>query len=360
MIDASIFGADLPMLPIDKNRWDILNAFFDVNLGEYVDGLGTIRAGRQDLTFGKQRLVSPLDWANTRRNFQGFRYLHPGESWDIDAFVTNPVNTAAGNGPLSRFDNARDKPDNSVLFSGIYTTWHGRKNRSVDFYWLWLNEREAAANRADGHRHTIGSHWASKHSTSDACGEAVSTWDLDFEGAYQFGSDNSQRVNAGFLTGIIGHTWNQVSWKPRISALIYWGSGDDDPNDNETNTFNVLYPLGHAYWGIIDNLSGQNLLDYSLQMNLQPTKKLGLVAAWHWFHLANANDVLYNVGGAPIGTPNTGQDIGRELDLIGTYKFHPNFSMQLGYSWFWYGGYVDRNAPRDTATQLYLQSTLRY
>ena len=126
------------------------------------------------------------------------------------------------------------------------------------------------------------------------------------------------------------------------------------------NTFSVLFPLGHAYWGIIDNLSGQNLINYSLQASVKPTNKLTLVGAFHWFELENNNDVMYNVAGAPVGMPNTGSDIGEEFDMIATYKFNPNFDVQLGYSWFWYGTYVDNNVPSDDATQFYLQSTLRY
>ena len=36
MIDASIFGVDAPALVtgIDKNRWDIQNAFFDLKVAE--------------------------------------------------------------------------------------------------------------------------------------------------------------------------------------------------------------------------------------------------------------------------------------------------------------------------------------
>ena len=29
----------------------------------------TLRGGRQDLLFGAQRLIGPLDWSNTRRTF---------------------------------------------------------------------------------------------------------------------------------------------------------------------------------------------------------------------------------------------------------------------------------------------------
>ena len=362
MIDATAWNTDLPLTPIDVNRWDIQNAFIDVNLDSTLSLPGEFRVGRQELLYGKQRLISPLDWSDTRRNFEGLKYFVSGGDWDLHAFTVNPVNTTARRrGDLNDFDNERDRPDYDQLFTGVYTSYHGIENSLVDMYWLWLNDSEPLVDRADGRRHTVGMHWGSTHVVSDCCcGTPERTWDFDLEGAYQFGDDNGERVSAGFFTTILGHTWNQVAWKPRFSGLFYWGSGDQDPNDGETNTFDVLYPLGHAYWGIIDNLSGQNLLDYSLQLDFNPAKKLKGTIAWHRFDLASANDVLYNVAAVPIGTPNNGRHIGNEVDIIGTYTFNPNFAVQLGYSWFWYGEYVDNAVPRDDANQLYLQTHLRY
>ena len=91
-------------------------------------------------------------------------------------------------------------------------------------------------------------------------------------------------------------------------------------------------------------------MDYSLQLDFKPTKKFKGIMAWHWFDLATDSDVLYNIAGVPLGAPNTGTDIGNELDLIGTYSFNPNLSVQAGYSWFWYGGFIDNNLARDDAT----------
>jgi hypothetical protein len=35
-------------------------------------------------------------------------------------------------------------------------------------------------------------------------------------------------------------------------------------------------------------------------------------------------------------------------------------SVQLSYSWFWYGAFVNQNLPRDDARQLYVMTTLQY
>lgn len=139
-----------------------------------------------------------------------------------------------------------------------------------------------------------------------------------------------------------------------------WASGDDDPNDNQNNTFNQLFPLGHAYLGLIDKLLRQNISDINIRLVTSPTKKLKLIGAMHWMDLATDNDALYNVAAARLGTPGTGKEIGEELDLVASYQLNPNFNVQLGYFWFWNGTFIDNNLPRDTATQFYLQTVLRY
>jgi len=52
---------------IDKNFGDFSNAFIDFQINDNL----LFRAGRQNLVFGAQRLVSTLDWANTRQSFEG-------------------------------------------------------------------------------------------------------------------------------------------------------------------------------------------------------------------------------------------------------------------------------------------------
>ncbi|HVJ68608.1 MAG TPA: alginate export family protein [Caulifigura sp.] len=354
-IDASTFGEDLPVHQIDENRWDLLNAFVDVHLFDTDTGTHTLRYGRQELLFGRQRLVSPLDWANIRRNFEGVRYMVKEKDWKLDVFAVNPVNSATGYQTIAEFNDKFDEANRNVWFSGAYWTMTSIPDATWDVYWLWLNNTEPVPGRADGRRHTIGSRYAWLNKVDDS-----RVWDFDVEGAYQFGDDDGERVNAGFLTGVAGHTWKKAPWTPRVSGLAYYGSGDVDRSDGQTNTFDVMFPLGHAYWGILDNFSGQNLVDLSAQVDVKPTDKTALVAAYHWMQLANNNDTAYNVAGGPVGTPNNGVDLGDELDLYGYYAFNPNFDIQAGYSRFWYGSFIENTTPRGDANQFYIMTSVRY
>ena len=80
----------------------------------------------------------------------------------------------------------------------------------------------------------------------------------------------------------------------------------------------------------------------------------------HWIDLATDDDLIYNV--AAVGLPTgSGKEIGEELDLVANYQFNPNFNVQMGYFWFWYGNAVESGPlRRDDASQFYLQTVLRY
>ena len=393
-IDASIFGNELPVTGIDKNRWDIQNAFFDLKIAERDDKPVYFRAGRQELLYGTpsgvspgQQVISPLDWGNTRRNFEGFKMFSKGDTWDLDLFAVRPVNTANPTGPtggrpataspagpaaVSIWDNRFDHADYSRWYSGAYMVYKGIKDNTIEPYYVWLqtDSSKQVATWADGNRHTLGLRWTMTKPIKDECDQPWIVLATDTEGAYQFGKDNKENVQAGFFTTKLGTTFSQVTWTPQLSFIYYWGSGDTKKGDGTNSTYDVLVPLNHAYWGIIDNLSGQNLNDIALQGTIKPHAKLTGLAAVHWFSQVTASDNVYNVAGGPVGGLNTGKNLGQELDLIATYAYNPNFDVQFGYSWFWYGSHFSgANADLtpgpggkrlEDATQLYIQTSLRY
>ena len=53
---------------------------FELDLG---DSTLRLRPGRQMLSFGAQRLISPLPWANVWRSWEGLTALWRGGDWEI-------------------------------------------------------------------------------------------------------------------------------------------------------------------------------------------------------------------------------------------------------------------------------------
>lgn len=380
MIDASIYNNDLPITGIDKNRWDLQNAFIDLKVLERDDKPVWFRVGRQELLFGSQRLVSPLDWANTRRNFEGLRLNSPGTNWDLDAWLVNPVNTATfgaggGAGPglgVLKNDDKFDAPQRHILFGGGWATYKGIKDHTFDTFFLYDhhdklfpggNGLPAAGPLASnsfplGDRYTLGTRWLGTMPV-DGGQRAYLT---DVEGAYQFGNNKGQSVQAGYIVTGGGHTWKTAPWEPTVWMFYDWASGDQNPTDNVSGTFFQHFGLVHAYMGLIDNVARQNISDINYRVQVKPTKKVQLQAAHHFFRLATANDSLYTVTGQRFGAAGGhGGDIGQELDLLATYTINQNVSIEAGQFWFWYGDYIHNVQPtRDDARQFYVQTTIRY
>ncbi|GIW82563.1 MAG: hypothetical protein KatS3mg105_4370 [Gemmatales bacterium] len=173
-INADSGNQDLAPLPIDINRADFLNLFGDLKLWQWRNKPMYFRIGRQELLYGSQRLISPLDWANTRRTFEGIKGFWHGEKFNIDLFWVKPV-------LVSRND--FDVSDSNQGFAGLWTTYKPRQGHLVDVYYLFLDRARPLPAVPPGGRggfnvNTVGARYY---------GRFQNNFLADFEAMYQFG-----------------------------------------------------------------------------------------------------------------------------------------------------------------------------
>lgn len=324
---------DLAPLPIDRTGPDFLNLFVDLKLFEYAGKPVYARVGRQELLLGSQRLVSTLDWANTRRTFQGASVLRTGEQWDFTAFWVQPVITNS-----QRLDWA----DNQQQFAGAWLTYRPKKGTTVDFYDLvYSNDNtvvQQGIQRGNFTVNTLGGRFA-----GDRDG-----WLWDGEAALQLGTQAGNAVLAGMATAGVGRTWQKAAWTPTLWQYVDYASGDADPRDGRVHTFNQLFPFGHYYMGWADLIGRQNIVDLNTHLYVYPTKWLTLNLQYHRFWLANATDALYNVPGNvsrfdPTG--RSGRDVGHELDAIGNVHLSKHSDVLIGYSYLFAGRFLESTTP---------------
>lgn len=321
-IDAVSNYEDFAPRPIEENRSDVLNGFIDARLLEACDGSLWARAGRQELLYGDQRAISPLDWANTRRTFDGAKVFWRGEQWDADAFWTRPVPPDARN-----FDN----PDLSQEFLGLYTTYKGLERGPLDLYFLRYAEYSGAP---DFDFNTFGARRRGE----------LNNWLWDLEGAYQFGNFGAADASSGFFTCGGGRRF-EAPWNPTLWLYYDWAEGDETQGAG----YHHLFPLGHRYLGFMDLFGRRNIEDFNVLLTAAPREKITLQAWWHVFWLQRGDDIPYNVlmGPSPaIGTPivpGGSRYLGQELDLLAAWALHPRMELQLGYSYFWSGEWFDTN-----------------
>jgi hypothetical protein len=353
--DAQISNNNLPPRPIDVNKSDLLNAFADVKLCTICDEPVYVRGGRQELTFGSQRLISPLDWANTLRTFEGVYLFRYCEKFDANVFWVQPVIV----NPV-RFDSVDDKQN----FSGAWLTYRPVKGQAADLYYLNLDNANhnvqgevlSGTTRALGSFNvdTIGARYAGNQS------------DLlfDFEGMYQFGSWANQGISAGAYTTDVGWNFSKLPGTPQLWAGYDFASGDHNPGCSDTHgTFNQLFPFGHYYFGFLDLVGRMNIEDLNFQAVVWPMKWITCCAQYHLFRLDSARDALYGPASQVLRvdpTGRAGRDVGNELDLWVNFHLAQNQDVWVGYSKLYEGSFLKKTGPGPSPELFYVQYSFRW
>jgi hypothetical protein len=324
---------DLPPQLTDVNRADFLNLFIDVKAAELGGKPVYVRVGRQELLYGSQRLISPPEWLNTRRTFQGVKAFRATEKFDVDLFWVQPVIPNPGE---------LDSVDNNQNFAGVWTTYRPKKGQAIDAYYLMLdntnNLTQQGIVRAPFTRHTFGGRYS-----GDQDGKLL--W--DFEGAMQLGTQAREDVVAGMATAGLGYHWKDAPLTPTAWAYYDYASGDSDPNGGTFHTFNQLFPFGHYYMGWADLVGRQNIHDLNFHLYLYPTKWTTVWLQYHRFWLAAGRDALYGVAGQAYRRDPTGQagnDVGQELDVILNFHLTKHADLLTGYSHLFGGEFLERTA----------------
>lgn len=298
-----------PPRSTEEDRLDILNAFADVLVADSCSGELWARVGRQELMYGSQRVISPLDWSNNRRAFDGAKLFWRGEDWNVDAFWTQPLITHA---------DRRDVGDASQDFAGVYGSYRGAEGKTFDFYYLFYDEDNASEPFAFN---TLGTFSKGKHGD----------WLYEFEGDYQFGRRSGHDHSEWAATMGLGRKLGEASWAP--TAWVYY--------DYASEFYNHQFPLGHRYLGFVDFYGRRNLHDANLLVTSDVTSRLQLLAWYHQFFLANLDNGPFGVTMQPFnpGVPAGNANLGSEIDLLASYMLTPRINVLAGYSHYFTGDY---------------------
>ncbi len=321
--------------PIDENRLDLHQLYIHANL---TDGLRA-KVGRQNIAFGSRRLLSSLEWANTRRPFDGVIFEKKVANGTLKPFWLQPVAIAA---------NDADRTNHNLSHYGVYFDGEQSETRQTDVYWLGMQNRLTGL-QTD----TLGG-------LIQGQGER---WQYEFEAGVQVGknSDGSDHIGGFAFAGVGREVEHEVGGD--IWFMYDWASGDAQTG----NGFNHNQPLGHRYLGFMDLFGRSNLHDINIRWTRQVSERTKVLIWYHYFALANADDTgPYNVNGSPFAghplTDSNSRDLGHELDLIATIELQQQSTLTLGYSHFFSGAYYRQpGLPHDgDASFFYAQYAIRF
>lgn len=319
--------------PVFRDPFDVRQAW--VRFGDPERGWAHTTVGRQELEYGAQRLVGPLDWTNTARQFDAAKLTMGREGLSVDVFAASVVRID---------DESFNRHADGANLHGVYARLDRLAGSgALEAYAFWKTDPRVPNELgaiADNDLFTSGFRMARP---------LPSGFDVEVEMAAQFGDRAGDDIAAWGGYWIGGYRIPGAAWKPRLSLEYQYGSGDSDPRDGRTETFDQLFPTGHLYQGVADRVGWRNIQDVRTGVQLEPRKGLTLTFDHFAFWLASRSDHLYGVAGnivvrAPAGGAENSY-VGSEIDGVVSWKVLPHVTTGGGLGLFLPGAFLRETTP---------------
>jgi hypothetical protein len=371
-------GDDRNPNPESDGPIDLHQAY--VSVGNHKEFPLSLKVGRQELSYGDERIIGAFNWNNIGRVFDAAKVRLQNEYFGADLFSGRVIIPD---------DNNFNMPNDYDWFSGMYASTKLVPKQITELYLLSRNVSKgsptvngvgtSALINGPPPRdiYTLGLRVKSNP------GE-LKGWDYSAELMGQYGHFNDPALPQGsrslehlayaIFTGV-GYTFADAPFTPRFGIEYNLGSGDSDPRDDKHGTFENLFPTNHKFYGYMDFFSLQNVHNLRLTSSIKPLPRLTFLAEYHAFWLYDTSDSFYAVNGTRRGgigtTPGTGYGInpnydsyvGSEVDLVATYAVSPQAVLEAGYGHFFVGSYVEQSLSVPGAVDanwLYLQLNFNF
>ena len=364
-----------------------------------------LRLGRQELILGNEWLVGNNYWHNplSYLSFDGVRLTYTPGDVSLDAFWTK-LN-----------EGFRGFADGDGEFYGLFGSYTGWENLTLDAYWLFLRD---GADQGDTQGDLLQEWLEDAFDVDDYETTAIHTlglraageWgQLDYEGeiAYQFGEaaivgatfapftygDNHARSDVWAGQFSVGYTFDRA-WSPRFYVGAEYYGGEDNRErrlgaflnpfyrPEASVSFNRLFSSWEVDW-FLDASSLSNVWLLKTGISATPTEKLDLGLDLMYFEALDTfrSPVLARLGRnrIPITGPfpwngRDGDDsLAWQTALWMTYAYSDDLSFEAGWSHLFTGdgledgSFVDQNGlaffgglDDDDADYLYVGTSLTF
>lgn len=315
---------------VDENQLDLHQAFIDISLPINKQQLN-LRVGRQELSYGSQRLVAVRDGPNNRQSFDAVKLMYTNNNIKADAFFSHYV--------LSKRNIFDDGFNKNTKFWGTYFVVNKIPFlQNIDIYYLGLQKNTAIFDDGKGKelRHSIGARIWNK---SD-------NWAYDFEGLYQWGKFAIKDISAWTVSSNTSYRFNAIQFKPQLGLKTELISGDKNYDDAKLNSFNPLFPRG-SYFGLAALIGPSNLQDIHPSLSFEISKKIDFNIDYDAFWRYSSNDGIYapNVALMYSGKKNPNKFIGQQYSTELAYNPNEFLYFRAEFTWFKSGPFLKAAGP---------------
>jgi hypothetical protein len=307
---------------VSTNDVEIYQAYVEAN--EMWGTALKARVGRQEIKLGSGWLVGTNDNIGrfTGLSFDAIRLTYATDQFSVDALAAK------------LFEQSPMQEDGDIDLYGVYGSYKGIENISLDAYWLFV--RNAAIMPGSLDTHTFGLRGAGTAGALDFEAEAAYQY-VDWDTEHHCGDPkDSSDAWAGNLE--VGYTFD-MNYTPRVflGGAAFEGSTDDLPFDRLFSNWRYSY--------FLDNMANlTNMWTGRAGVSAMPTENLKakLIGAY----LSRIEDFCGEA------------DLGWELQASLTYNYTQDLAIEVGYAHFFTGDALGCNV--DDFDYGYLETKLSF
>ncbi len=333
----------------NKDYFELWNSYIEI-ISPF-DLPVSLKIGRQRIYYGDKRIFGPGEWGNTGRwiwdavkisfkfNKRFFDvYYGRTEIHDPDSFSLNHRHGYESFGFYSHFPIFSDL----IVFEPFSMT----KRDSHKRY------KSETGKFGDLDSYYLGFRSYIKNLKGIKC---------DFTYIIQRGDYSKDDIDAYGYHFLIGYKFYFFPWKPEISVEYSYASGDSDPNDGKHKTFDSAFGARDKMYGRINLFQWMNLKDKQINLKWYPAFWISFITEFHKFYLAEKKDAWYlnaKLYRDPKG--NSGDEVGKELDIIAKINLWKNNKIQIGYGHFWPDEFAKKLASKKQADWVFFLISYKF
>lgn len=330
----------------NKDRWELGDAYVEINK---IAGLPlSCKGGRQKIAYGDKRVFGPGEWGNTGRwVWDATRLSYKCSRGFVDVYYGRTVLHDS-----DRFSLIHRHGFESVGVYGSYELPGYLFHSIVEPFFMTKADGHDRYKSETGRKGDLKTYYGGLRSfRSDWRG-----FDYDFTIVGQGGDYSDDEVKAYGYHLLLGYMAKRLQCKPRLSIEYSFASGDSDPYDGDHETFDGGFGAKDLMYGRMNLFSWENLKDAQINLEASPRDRLSLKAEFHTFWLADKKDAWYlNKREYRDRTGKSGDEVGKEFDIVATCRLSENNEVQCGFGHFWPDEFAKSQASRTQANWVFFQ-----
>ena len=330
----------------NKDRWELWDTYLEI---KELSGLPlSFKGGRQRIFYGDKRIFGPGEWGNTGRwIWDAIKFSYKFKGGFVDPYY--------GRTQLHEPNEFSFSHRHGFESGGFYSHFELPEKFFHIVLEPFFMTKDDDHNRYKGEDQRMGNldsyYWGFR-----TCRKDIKGFDYDLTFISQRGDFSHDDIKAYGYHLLLAYNFKNINIKPRISIEYSFGSGDSNPNDGDHETFDGAFGARDKMYGRMNLFHWKNIEDVQINLEIKPKKWLYLKAEFHKFWLAEKEDAWYlNAKEYRDKTGSSGDEVGRELDILAMFNLSKKNQIQLGFGHFWPDEFANKQASHKEANWVFFQ-----